>query len=76
MLPGLAFNTPDPDKTPDVVCDANPEVEVPSFELTDPSVDKTFLLVLFESFVLGSVLPISRPCLETSGNQIQKDKLK
>jgi len=32
VLPGLKLSTPDPDKTPDAVCDAAPEVDAPSLD--------------------------------------------
>lgn len=68
VLPGLAFNTPDPDNTPDAVWEATPEVDAPSLEAVDPKDGgKNFLLVvLFKNFVFESGLPFSRPCLDTS----------
>lgn len=63
-LPGLAFNTPEPDNTPDAVCDANPEVEaIPSVEAAPP----TFLVAALCG-LLGndSRLVFSLPRPETS----------
>lgn len=37
-LPGLALRTPEPDRTPDAVCEAIPDVEgAPSLELKVPN---------------------------------------
>jgi hypothetical protein len=61
------LSTPDPDNTPDAVCDAAPDVEAPSLEAVGPTDVAYFILgTLLEAFILESRLPFSLPCLETS----------
>lgn len=73
-LPGLAFNTPEPDNTPDAVCDASPEVEaIPSVEAAPP----TFLVAALCG-LLGndSRLVFSLPRPETSVQPFREDENK
>lgn len=68
VLPGLAFRTPEPDRTPDTVFDAIPEVdEAPSLCATGPA----FLCDVFcESLGVVSRFPISLPRPDTSVKRI------
>lgn len=64
-LPGLAFNTPEPESTPEAVCEAIPDVDAaPSLEIRGPTF---FAAVLRETLDAGSRFALSFPRWETSG---------
>lgn len=66
-LPGLAFKTPDPERTPDAVCDVIPDLNTaPSLETVPDGEISLFGNNLAGLFRLESRFPISFPFLEKS----------